>query len=68
MKNSKYVIVFLILIWASFFIWEWFISKWLTIAPNTFIRIDLIIILPSLIITSLYSIHQLIKKHKKQSL
>jgi len=65
MKNSRYIIVFLILIWASFFIWEWFVTKWLTKTSITILRIDLIIILPSLIITSFYSIHQLIKKQKK---
>jgi TRAP-type C4-dicarboxylate transport system permease small subunit len=61
------LIAFLILIWSSFIVWEILVSKWIQTVSEDIIRIDLIFILPILILATVYSIYQIIKKLKNKT-
>lgn len=52
--NNKYLWLFLLIIWSTFVVWEIQVKEWLAYETNFIFRVDLVIILPSLIILTLY--------------
>lgn len=52
--NNKHLWLFLIIIWSTFIVWEIQVKEWLAYETNFIFRVDLVIILPALIILTLY--------------
>ncbi|WP_024768482.1 hypothetical protein [Aquimarina macrocephali] len=60
------LLVFLIVVWSSFIIWELQITKWEKTITGPSIRVDLVLILPILIGITIYVIDQIITISKKK--
>lgn len=53
-RNNKHLWLFLLIIWSTFIAWEIQVKEWLVNETNFIFRVDLVIILPTLIILTLY--------------
>ncbi len=60
------LLVFLIVIWSSFIVWELQITKWEKTITGPAIRVDLVLILPILIGITIYVIDQIITISKRK--
>ncbi|WP_074409770.1 MULTISPECIES: hypothetical protein [Aquimarina] len=60
------LLVFLVVIWSSFIVWELQITKWEKTITGPVIRVDLVLILPILIGVTIYVIDQIITISKKK--
>ncbi|WP_299884103.1 hypothetical protein [uncultured Lacinutrix sp.] len=65
-RTTLLLLAFLILLWTSFIVWEILVNNWIQTLNQYILRIDLIIILPILILTTLYGIYQIIKKQNNK--
>ena len=52
--NNKYLWLFLLIIWSTFVVWEIQVKEWLAYETHFIFRVDLVIILPTLVIFTLY--------------
>ncbi len=55
----KYEIIALIVSWTSFLIWEYFVQQWISSKAETIIRVDWIIVLPALMMLTLWTIFKM---------
>ncbi len=53
MKN-KYEIMTIVVTWTSFLVWEYYVQQWAMNQEELIIRVDLIILLPSLVLLTLW--------------
>ncbi|PKV48619.1 hypothetical protein ATE84_0622 [Aquimarina sp. MAR_2010_214] len=60
------LLVFLIVVWSSFIVWEMQITKWERTITGPATRVDLVLILPILIGITIYVIDQIITISKKK--
>lgn len=60
------LLIFLVVIWSSFIVWELQITKWEKAISGPAVRVDLVLILPILIGVTIYVMDQIITKSKKK--
>ncbi|MCF6348486.1 MAG: hypothetical protein L3J20_09340 [Flavobacteriaceae bacterium] len=65
-KSHKYLIGFLVFSWISFIIWEIYVEKWAANETGPVIRVDLIIIIPVLLIITIFVLYKLFRKNDEE--
>ncbi|PCJ96985.1 MAG: hypothetical protein COA50_06770 [Flavobacteriaceae bacterium] len=64
---NKYLCLFLLIIWSTFIVWEIQVREWLSYETEFIFRADLVIILPILILLSLYVTYIIMNQKNKRS-
>lgn len=57
----KYEIIAIVVSWTSFLVWEYSIYQWAKNVTGAIIRVDLIILLPALVMLTLWMLFKMIK-------
>lgn len=65
-SDSKQLLIFLIIIWTIFIIWEFEIQKLTDEIQTYIVRFDLIV-LPVLLFVTGYAIHNVLKNEKRKN-
>lgn len=55
----KYEIIAIIVSWTSFLVWEYYVQQWANNVDGPIIRVDLIILLPALVMLTLWMIFKM---------
>ena len=63
-RSNKIRLGILIFIWVCYIIWEIKVEKWVASETGAVIRVDLILIIPSLTILTIYILYKLLKSSK----
>ena len=54
--------IVLVVVWASYLVWEYFVQQWSAKEQTAVIRVDLIIIIPVLTLSTIILLYKIFKK------
>ena len=61
-SSNKRRWIFLAIIWIGYFVWEFFVQRWSAKEQTAVIRVDLILIIPVLTLSTIIVLFKIFKK------